>query len=69
EFTPQMEIGYYNSFKYFKPWAMWVPLPQMSDTFPFFINGLGILSAISSPSSDNIALIWLGYDIPSNFPY
>lgn len=67
EFTPQMEIGYYNSFKYFKPWAMWVPLPQMSDTFPFFINGLGILSAISSPSSDNIALIWLGYDIPSNF--
>lgn len=67
EFTPQMDIDYYNSFKYFKPWAMWVPLPQLSDTFPFFVNGLGILSVVASPSMDNIAQIWIGYDIPSNF--
>ena len=67
EFNPQMELGNYNGFKYFKPWAMWVPLPQLNDTFPFFINGLGILSVVASPSSDNMALIWLGYDIPSNF--
>lgn len=67
EFTPQMELGNYNGFKYFKPWAMWIPLPQISDTFPFFINGLGILSVVASPSADNIASIWLGYDIPSNF--
>lgn len=67
DFTPQMELGNYNSFKYFKPWAMWVPLPQRNDTFPFFINGLGILSVVASPTTDNLALIWLGYDIPSNF--
>ncbi|MEI0485332.1 TreP protein [Brachyspira intermedia] len=67
EFTPQMELGNYNGFKYFKPWAAWVPLPQRNDTFPFFINGLGILSVVGSPSGNNIAFIWLGYDIPSNF--
>ena len=67
EFTPQMELGNYNGFKYFKPWTMWIPLPQISDTFPFFINGLGILSITASPSADNITSIWLGYDIPSNF--
>ena len=67
EFTPQIELGNYNGFKYFKPWSMWVPLPQLNDTFPFFINGLGILSAAASPTADNLALIWLGYDIPSNF--
>ena len=67
EFTPQMDLGNYNGFKYFKPWAMWVPLPQINDSFPFLINGLGILSVVASPSADNLALIWLGYDIPSNF--
>ena len=67
EFTPQMDLGNYNPFKYIKPWAMWVPLPQVNDTFPFLVNGLGILSVIASPSMDNIAQIWLGYDIPSNF--
>ena len=67
EFTPQMDLGNYNGFIYFKPWAMWVPLPQINDSFPFLINGLGILSVVASPSADNLALIWLGYDIPSNF--
>ena len=67
EFNPQMELGNYNPFKYIKPWAMWIPLPQINDTFPFLLNGLGILSVVASPSSDNLALIWLGYDIPSNF--
>ncbi len=67
EFTPQMDLGNYNGFKYLKPWAMWVPLPQINDSFPFLINGLGILSVVASPSADNLALIWLGYDIPSNF--
>lgn len=67
EFTPQMELGNYNAFKYFKPWSMWIPLPQINDTFPFLVNGLGILSVVASPSANNLALIWLGYDIPSKF--
>lgn len=67
EFKPQADIKNYNAFKYIKPWAMWVPLPQMNDTYPFIINGLGILSVIASPSINNLALIWIGYDIPSNF--
>ncbi|WP_295156877.1 TreP protein [uncultured Brachyspira sp.] len=67
EFNPEMELGNYNAFKYLKPWAMWIPLPQINNTFPLIINGLGILSYISTPALNNLASIWIGYDIPSNF--
>lgn len=66
-FTPSIELKKYNGIKYFKPWAMWVPLPQINQTYQYFFNGIGILSVASSPSSDYLATIWLGYDIPSNF--
>ncbi len=67
EFTPQMDLGNYNAFKYLRPWTMWIPLPQANETFPFIVNGLGIFSVIATPALNNLAIIWLGYDIPSNF--
>ncbi|WP_300366148.1 TreP protein [Brachyspira sp.] len=67
DFNPEMELGNYNAFKYLKPWSMWIPLPQINNTFQFLVNGFGILSVIATPALNNLALIWIGYDIPSNF--
>ena len=66
-FTPEMELGDYNQFKYIKPFATWAPLPQINTTFPYFINGFGIFSYLASPSRKNSANIWIGLDIPSLF--
>ena len=66
-FTPEMELKKYNPIKYAKPWASWIPFFQINDTFPFGINGFGILSFMGSPSLDNFATLWLGFDIPSKF--
>ena len=69
-FTPEMELKKYNPIKYAKPWASWIPFFQINDTyngFPFGINGFGILSFMGSPSVDNFATLWLGFDIPSKF--
>ncbi len=67
-FVPEMEIGNYNQFKYIKPFSTWAPLPQINDTFPyFFINGIGVFSYMASPSRNNSASLWLGFDIPSLF--
>ena len=69
-FTPEMELKKYNPIKYAKPWASWIPFFQINDTyggFPFGINGFGILSFMVSPSLDNFATLWLGFDIPSKF--
>ena len=66
-FTPEMEFGKYNQFKYIKPFATWAPLPQINTSFPYFINGFGIFSYLASPSRKNSGNIWLGLDIPSLF--
>ena len=66
-FTPEMELGKYNQFKYIKPFATWAPLPQLNTSFPYFINGFGIFSYLASPSRKNSANLWLGLDIPSLF--
>lgn len=66
-FTPSIDLKNYNGAKYFKPWAMWVPLPQINDTYQYLFNGIGILSVVSSPYNGYLGTIWLGYDIPSNF--
>ena len=66
-FIPKKELGKYNQFKYIKPFATWVPLPQLNTSFPYFINGFGIFSYMASPSRNNSAYLWLGLDIPSLF--
>ena len=66
-FTPKKELGKYNQFKYIKPFTTWAPLPQINTSFPYFINGFGVLTYMASPSQNNSAFLWLGLDIPSLF--
>ncbi|WP_432633120.1 TreP protein [Brachyspira sp.] len=66
-FTPEMELKKYNPIKYAKPWASWIPFFQINDSYEYKVNGFGILSIMASPSLDNFATLWLGFDIPSKF--
>ena len=67
DFTPEMELKKYNPIKYAKPWASWIPFFQINNTYQYIVNGFGIFSVMSSPSTDNFATLWLGFDIPSKF--
>ena len=67
DFTPQMELGKHNPFKYIKPWSLWFHFPLFNDTFQYFFNGIGLATAVSSVEFDNLSILMIGYDIPSQF--
>jgi len=65
--SDNIETSKYNGINYFKPWVAWVPLPLTSSSYPYFFNGIGLYTYLMSPTTEDTAIISLGYDIPSSF--
>ena len=68
-FVPNENIktDIYYGINYIKPWVAWIPLPLTNQTYEYFFNGIGLYTYIQTPTTENTAIISLGYDIPSTF--